>query len=207
MTEQVAKLVIISGFPDRIGREIPLLQDVTTMGRAPTCQIVIDSDFASRRHAQIVRRDDTYWVRDLNSKNGTMLDETPVSQELVLTDGAEIAVGEARFRFSDPTATRTHPGLAASPLQVDVGSRDVWIHNQKLDPPLSLKQFNLLHHLFLRSGEAVSKDEIATVVWPETDTGVYDYQVDKMVSRVRERIGKSWIETVWGYGYRLRLDE
>jgi DNA-binding response OmpR family regulator len=24
-----------------------------------------------------------------------------------------------------------------------------------------------------------------------------------MVSRVRERIGKEWIETVWGFGYRL----
>jgi DNA-binding response OmpR family regulator len=25
-----------------------------------------------------------------------------------------------------------------------------------------------------------------------------------MVSRLRERIGKEWIETVWGFGYRLR---
>ena len=58
----------------------------------------------------------------------------------------------------------------------------------------------------MRAGEAVSKDEIIAVVWPETDTGVYDYQIDKMVSRVRERIGKEWIETVWGYGYRLRLE-
>jgi DNA-binding response OmpR family regulator len=59
----------------------------------------------------------------------------------------------------------------------------------------------------LRTGEAVNKDEIIAAVWPEVESGaIYDYQVDKMVSRVRERIGKDWIETVWGYGYRLRLE-
>ncbi|HEX9921590.1 MAG TPA: winged helix-turn-helix domain-containing protein, partial [Anaerolineae bacterium] len=74
-----------------------------------------------------------------------------------------------------------------------------------LTPPLSVKQFDLLLYLYQRAGEVVSKDELASAVWPEAaGDGIYDYQVDKMVSRVRERIGKDWIETVWGYGYRLK---
>jgi hypothetical protein len=209
MTDQVAKLVISAGMLGQLGREVALTQDVTTLGRTPTCQIVIDNDFASRRHAQIIRRDEIYWLRDLGSKNGTLLDNEIVKSEMPLHDGAEICIGEAKFRFVDPAATRTHPGLAttAPVLRVDAGTREVWIHEERLDPPLSLKQFNLLYHLYIRAGEAVSKDEIMAAVWPETDTGVYDYQIDKMVSRVRERIGKEWIETVWGYGYRLRLEE
>jgi hypothetical protein len=208
MTDNVAKLIVGEGDTAEIGREIMLTQDVTTLGRAATCQIVIDNDFASRRHAQIVRRDDLYWLRDLGSKNGTLLNGQPVSGEMILADGAELAIGAAKFRFIDPAATRTHPSVSTggSPLRVDPGTRQVWIHNEKLEPALSLKQFDLLYHLYCRAGEAVSKDDIVAAVWPETDTGVYDYQVDKMVSRVRERIGKAWIETVWGYGYRLRRE-
>jgi DNA-binding response OmpR family regulator len=170
---------------------------------------VLDSDFASRRHAQIIRRDQAYWLKDLGSKNGTLLNNQPVMGELVLSDGAELRIGEATFVFIDLTVTQTYPGLAATAqqLRVEASTREVWVQGQKLTPRLSLKQFNLLNYLYLRAGEAVSKDEIITTVWSEAEAeAIYDYQVDKMVSRVRERIGKEWIETVWGYGYRLRLE-
>ncbi|MBN1220097.1 MAG: FHA domain-containing protein [Anaerolineae bacterium] len=208
MPDDVAKLLIKGGVPGQVGQEIPLTQDVTTLGRAPTCQVVLGSDFASRRHAQIIRRDQVYWLKDLGSKNGTLLNNQPVMGELVLSDGAEIRIGEATFRFIDLIVTQTYPGLAAAEqLRVETSTREVWVQGQKLTPRLSLKQFNLLNYLYLRAGEAVSKDEIITAVWSEAEAeAIYDYQVDKMVSRVRERIGKEWIETVWGYGYRLRLE-
>ena len=207
MAETVAKL-IRRGEATGSNSEILLSEDVTTLGRAPSCQIVIDSDFASRRHAQIVRREEAYWLRDLNSKNGVLLDGERIITEMILADGAEIRIGEAIFYFVDPSATRTHPGLTygAAPLRLEVESRSVWLHGQPLEPPLSVKQFELLLYLYQRPAEAISKDELATAVWPEVaGDGVYDYQIDKMVSRVRERIGKEFIETVWGYGYRLKL--
>ncbi len=206
MSDNVAKLIVREGM-SRVGQEFLLTEDVTTLGRATSCQIVIDHDFASRRHAQIIRRDELYWLRDLGSKNGTRLDNEPVSEETPLADGAEIRIGPVLFRFVDPQATRTLPGLAGvmASLRVEVGAREVWLHGQKLSPPLTAKQFDLLLYLYQRAGEAVSKDELAAAVWPEDQSeAIYDYQVDKMVSRVRERIGKEWIETVWGYGYRLK---
>jgi hypothetical protein len=209
MTDDMAKLVIRSGMVGRMGEEIVLIQDVTTLGRAPSCQVVIDSDFASRRHAQIIRRDQVYWVKDLGSKNGTLLNNKPLSGEAPLSDGAEIRIGDTIFTFVDTEVTQTFVGVATEtvPLRVEPGTREVWVHGEKLSPRLSLKQFDLLNYLYLRTGEAVSKDEIIAAVWPEAESGaIYDYQVDKMVSRVRERIGKDWIETVWGYGYRLQLE-
>jgi len=208
MAEGAAKLVVRDGMPGQVGHEILLAQDVITFGRVSSCQVVIVSDFASRRHAQIIRRDQVYWLKDLGSKNGTLLNNEPVTTEVALFDGAEIRIGEATFVFVDPAVTRTYPGLVATAktLRVDTNTRDVWVGGQKLTPRLSLKQFDLLNYLYLRAGEAVSKDEIITAVWSEAEAdAIYDYQVDKMVSRVRERIGKAWIETVWGYGYRLRL--
>jgi hypothetical protein len=209
MADDVAKLIVKSGMPGEPGEEIFLSQDVTTLGRAPSCQVVLDSDFASRRHAQLIRRDQVYWLKDLGSKNGTLLNNEPVAGEIQLNDGAEIRIGETAFIFVDLEVTRTYPGVATAPvaaLHVEENTREVWVHGKKLAPRLSLKQFDLLKFLYLRAGEAVSKDEIIAAVWPEEETdAVYDYQVDKMVSRVRERIGKEWIETVWGYGYRLHL--
>jgi hypothetical protein len=209
MADDVAKLIVKSGMPGEPGQEILLSQDVTTLGRAPSCQVVLDSDFASRRHAQVIRRDQVYWLKDLGSKNGTLLNNEPVAGEIQLNDGAEIRIGETAFIFVDLEVTRTYPSVATAPataLHVEENTREVWVHGKKLAPRLSLKQFDLLKFLFLRAGEAVSKDEIIAAVWPEEETdAVYDYQVDKMVSRVRERIGKEWIETVWGYGYRLHL--
>ncbi|GIK40649.1 MAG: hypothetical protein BroJett011_44820 [Chloroflexota bacterium] len=204
----VARLVVRAGM-GRVGQEILLADDVTTLGRAASCQVVIDNDFASRRHAQIIRRDELYWLRDLDSKNGTLLDNEPVTAETPLADGAEIRIGAVVLHFVDPAATRTQPNLAAAeaPLRVISSARQVWLHGEVLAPPLTTKQFDLLLYLYQRTGEAVSKDELAAAVWPEDQSeAVYDYQVDKMVSRVRERIGKEWIETVWGYGYRLRRE-
>jgi hypothetical protein len=206
MTHSIARLVVREGL-GQVGQEILLTDDVTTLGRAASCQVVIDDDFASRRHAQIIRRDEIYWLRDLDSKNGTLLDHEAVAGETPLADGAEIRIGAVALRFADPAATRTHPNLVASAalLRVDASARQVWLHGQILTPPLTTRQFDLLHYLYQRTGEAVSKDELAAAVWPEDQSeAIYDYQIDKMVSRLRERIGKEWIETVWGFGYRLR---
>jgi DNA-binding response OmpR family regulator len=172
--------------------------------------VVIDNDFASRRYAQIVRPGELYWLRDLDSENGTLLDNEPVRAEAPLADGAEIRIGAVILRFVDLAATRTQPNLATAvaPLRVDSSARQVWLHGEVLAPPLTAKQFDLLLYLYQRTGEAVSKDELAAAVWSEDQSeAVYDYQVDKMVSRVRERIGKEWIETVWGYGYRLKRQD
>ena len=206
-----ARLVCTGGSTS--GQAIPLLGSTTVLGRAATCQVVIEDDFASRRHAQITLRDDGYWLRDLDSKNGTLLDGQPVTGEVLLEDGATIQIGDTRLRFHDPAATLTHPAVRAaeSPLAVDEATRDAWVHGRPLSPPLSSKQFDLLFYLWQRAGQAVSKDELAAAVWPEASGAIYDYQVDKMVSRLRERLrteggeAEDLIETVWGYGYRLRV--
>jgi hypothetical protein len=183
-----ARLVIVGG--SRNGQVIPLTGPVTTLGRAATCQVVIEDSFASRHHAQIAWRDDRYWLRDLESKNGTLLDGEAVTGEIPLPDGATIQIGDTRLRFHDPRATMTHPGVltAQSALRVDPATRQVWLHGQCLSPPLSPKQFELLLYLWQRAGQAVPKDEIAAAVWPEAGGIVYDYQVDKLVSRLRERL-------------------
>jgi pSer/pThr/pTyr-binding forkhead associated (FHA) protein len=94
MSHNVARLVVREGW-GRTGQEILLTDDVTTLGRAASCQVVLDNDFTSRRHAQIVRREEVYWLRDLDSKNGTLLDNERVTVEVC---EYPFRRGETRFR-------------------------------------------------------------------------------------------------------------
>ena len=206
MNGVIAKLVVKEGIPGQDGREISLDNTETIIGRAGEADLPLDSTFASRQHASITRSDGAYWLTDMNSKNGTLLNDKPITAAIQLTDGSDIRIGDIVLSFVDPAVTRVYSGTKAvpPPIRIDSATREIWVKGQKVKPDLTVKQFDLLTYLYARAGEAVSKEQIAEEVWKKE--GVNDYQVDKMVSRLRESIGKEWIQTVWGYGYRLRLD-
>jgi pSer/pThr/pTyr-binding forkhead associated (FHA) protein len=48
-----------------------LAGDIVMIGRAPVNDIVIDSPVVSAQHAMLLKVEDTYWLKDLNSTNGT----------------------------------------------------------------------------------------------------------------------------------------
>jgi pSer/pThr/pTyr-binding forkhead associated (FHA) protein len=48
-----------------------LVGDVVMIGRAPSNDIVIDNPVVSAQHAMLLKVGDTYWLKDLNSTNGT----------------------------------------------------------------------------------------------------------------------------------------
>ena len=80
------------------GSRFALDQEVVTAGRHPDSDIFLDAVTVSRRHAEIVRTDDGYLVRDAGSLNGTYvnrerIDETP------LHNGDEVQVGKFKLFF------------------------------------------------------------------------------------------------------------
>ncbi|MBX3051834.1 MAG: FHA domain-containing protein [Caldilineaceae bacterium] len=200
-----------------MGREYELSEEVTGVGRAATAQIVLADSFASRQHAEIYFVDNAYQIRDLGSKNGVFVrgERLATDGRVWLNDGDEVQFASTRFRFQDPSATVTAPSLVAirdPGLRVELATRQVYVDGVVLDPPLSVKQFDLLLYLYENRGRAVSKDEIALHVWSESDGDTYDANIDRMVSRVRSRIepGESedarFITTVRGYGYQMIVE-
>lgn len=74
------------------------------IGRAPTCELVIDSDMISREHVRIdLERDGRYRVRDLGSRNRTYVNGELITETL-LTPGAIIRFGDRIFEFVDDSA-------------------------------------------------------------------------------------------------------
>ncbi len=70
-----------------------------TLGRSGDADIAFSDRYASGLHARVYPRGDRYFVEDMNSTNGTLLDGAPVIGEVEVPDGARIAIGDTSFRF------------------------------------------------------------------------------------------------------------
>ncbi len=81
-----------------MGKTYPLMP-LTSLGRAATNAIVIEDSFASSEHARVVLREGQWWLEDRQSRNGTTLNEMPVSQPIVMTSGDVIGIGQRRYRL------------------------------------------------------------------------------------------------------------
>ncbi|MEO1635841.1 MAG: response regulator transcription factor [Cyanobacteria bacterium J06631_9] len=75
---------------------------------------------------------------------------------------------------------------------------------------LSSREFHLMEYLMRRSGKIITRDNIEQTLWtwgtePESNA------VTALIWRLRQRLGelgaKSWLETVYGTGYRLQHPE
>jgi hypothetical protein len=103
---------------DGHSRQVPLRQAPTIVGRAPTCQVVIQDPQASRRHAQVALDGADYWVEDLKSMNGTLVNGQPVTRRR-LVDNDRIAIGKVTLTFrsdsmaADATMTARQAGVGA----------------------------------------------------------------------------------------------
>ena len=74
------------------GLTLPL-GDGIKIGRAADCQLVLDDDYVSTRHAQIVRADDGYMVEDLGSTNGTYVNNERVTSATPFTTADTLRIG------------------------------------------------------------------------------------------------------------------
>jgi hypothetical protein len=80
------------------GESYPLLP-LTTFGRSSTNTIILKDTFASGEHARIYLKDGQWWLEDCNSRNGTTLNELPIREHIIMTNGDIIGIGETRFRL------------------------------------------------------------------------------------------------------------
>ena len=73
------------------------VQPEITIGRDPGCDIPLKDDSVSTRHAQLTYHHGQWWLGDLTSTNGTLLNSTVLNMPTVLTSGDEIQCGATRL--------------------------------------------------------------------------------------------------------------
>lgn len=110
----MAVLKLMSG--GNSGQIIPLAGERVVFGRHPTCQVVLDNAAVSRHHAQVLESHGTYYLEDLRSRNGTLLNDIPIRGRIELHDGDEIKLCDYAFEFlSESTSSPPSSVQLATP--------------------------------------------------------------------------------------------
>ena len=77
----------------------------TTIGRSARNDLCVEDPFASRLHADVRRRGDAYWISDLGSANGTLVNGSRLVESVPLRDRDLIRIGETEIEYLDHTDT------------------------------------------------------------------------------------------------------
>ncbi|MDR0550058.1 MAG: FHA domain-containing protein [Deltaproteobacteria bacterium] len=85
---------------DRLGFRITL-KERTVLGRSPDCDLILFDRSASRNHAEISKIDDNFFIVDLNSTNGTLVNDQPITIQTKLNSFDCVKIGQEIFIF-DP---------------------------------------------------------------------------------------------------------
>jgi pSer/pThr/pTyr-binding forkhead associated (FHA) protein len=92
----MAKLIL--KFEDRILKEVPLSSSAVTIGRLPNNVVAIDNPAVSGQHARVIVEGGQFVVEDLNSRNGTFVNNQAVTKH-TLQEGDVIRIGKHTLTF------------------------------------------------------------------------------------------------------------
>jgi hypothetical protein len=87
------KLYIIEGVSR--GQAFELKGDTISIGRAPDNDIQINEKSVSRNHVKLIKKEDAYFIEDLNSKNGTFIKDMQIHPGKIfkLEEGVPVTIG------------------------------------------------------------------------------------------------------------------
>ncbi len=206
----MAFIIVKSGDAEDVGKTFALNKSVAVVGRRTSQHepdIELNGDVISRRHIEILLRDDRCWVKDLGSTNGTMLnDDRIIAGNLYeLKHNSKVGLGVEGtsahtvlvFKESESTniihKKRSQSGkhgeaLTVAWLEIDEAKKEVVIDGEEKN--LSKKEYELLLFLYKNAGNVCSRDEIIEAVWPESKdhSAISDATIDQLIHRLRLRV-------------------
>jgi DNA-binding winged helix-turn-helix (wHTH) protein len=205
-------------FPLLVAQDGPLkgqrwqVSHTLMLGRDPSCDVQVQDRQVSRFHARITPNAEGVTIEDLGSKNGTNHNGVELTAPVLLQDGDLLGIALAQqfiFLTSDATMPLAESGARPGRLLMDQKSRQVWVNQQQVSPPLSAQQFKLLWMLYEKQGQVINRSNLVAEVWgQEQMVGVSDQALDALIRRLRDRLAvldpsHQYINTVRGHGIRL----
>ncbi len=95
-TGGAARLMTINPV-DPVPSEYSLFKDEVTVGRGEDNDVVIPHSSVSRAHARLMKRNGAYELMDLNSTNGTFIDDRRLAGSQSLSNGSRVRFGDVQF--------------------------------------------------------------------------------------------------------------
>lgn len=212
MAEEFIVSVTLPGTPEHFTRAC---SGAIRVGRSPEVDLQLVHPLVSRRHAEIEMHDDgTFIVSDLNSSNGTVVNDE------MLKDGKREVAGEASLQIG-PYVLRLTPGsviqedtflsnIARNPtgrVRLDNGLRLLLVDGKPAVEGLTGLEYRLMETLTAAQPRLVPNQALGDAVW---GSGLWDtYMLHNLVRRVRRKLeakglpADELIVSVPGGGYRV----
>jgi pSer/pThr/pTyr-binding forkhead associated (FHA) protein len=93
-----ARLLMVE--PATMRGSVTTLDEEVCVGRSSDCEVTLDSDpFASTRHARFFQKDGNWYVEDLGSTNGTLVNSHRISSASLLRVDDRVQIGTAVFEI------------------------------------------------------------------------------------------------------------
>ena len=170
--------------------DLPLDQEVTTIGRSVSCDIVIPLAIVSRLHARIELHHDRYVLSDAGSANGTFVNGVRIEQDHQLSTNDEIWLGspEAKLSFSDPDETLGVVISGGAPaLSIDDEARIVQVYG--LPVQLTTLEYELLDYLACQPRKVCTREECFLAVWHQPyDHLTCEHALNACIARLRRNL-------------------
>lgn len=96
VSSPLPRLICLAG--RQVGKVFPLVGTQATLGRLLANDVCARSRHVSRRHAKIIKKDNDYWLVDLKSRNGTLVNDVAI-QRHSLQHGDELTIGDHSYVF------------------------------------------------------------------------------------------------------------
>lgn len=142
--------------PDGRRSTMELTGEEWLIGRDASCEVTLDDAATSRRHARLYRdAEGRYWVQDLQSKNGTLLNERAVTSAPVHS-GDEIVIGSCTLRLSIPA----EPSIVLSDADTTTtnATTNSWGRHQRVN--LAQRRLETLYELNERLTGLFNRDDL-----------------------------------------------
>ena len=125
------------------------LGELTRIGRHPDQDLQLLDRMISKAHAEIAHIGANYVLRDVGSRNGTVLNEETVTSPVILRDGDEISVGNHVLRFvldldgeTDPKTTSKTEHISSAVERPDLRSESPFVLRRRGgQPDFSFRSF------------------------------------------------------------------
>ena len=142
------KLYIIEGK----GKEqaIECEGDTISLGRASNNDVQIEDKSVSREHARIIKKGATFFIEDLNSKNGTFIRGMQVhpGKAFILEEGTPIALGNVMVSLGSLPKEGTSIGKETLEISVELNDNEIAVLDS-LDIAKEIKEGEFVEHSFL----------------------------------------------------------
>ncbi len=219
-------LIVERGTPFDEGTIISLNSTISILGRKGERwdpDISFDNAFVSRKHAALYVKNGSSYIKDLNSKHGTFLNNERIiaNKKVMLNHKDKISFANNLVRLTFLTKNLDET-LDIGPLLKEIENRSS--HNFQLDPikqeliiadtvyPFSEKEFIGIAFLIQKEGQFVSKEELKERVWPERihtvgmTPDVSQEELNTLLYRIRKKTHENIsIESIRGKGYVLHI--